>query len=123
MWFYLPQTLASMRPRPGGRGETIAAAVAPAVAGFNAATTRRPWRDFGRKPSRLDGIRLQCGHDPEAVESTAVLQVARPTTVLQCGHDPEAVDEVWGRTTAARQRFNAATTRRPWRAWHTSCFF
>ena len=60
---------ASMRPRPGGRGEASAGtASTPASPGFNAATTRRPWRVRRRRPRPLQGPGLQCGHDPEAVE-------------------------------------------------------
>ena len=111
---------ASMRPRPGGRGE------------------RRPYA------ASAVAARLQCGHDPEAVESGTIGQgrVSTAAIQLQCGHDPEAVespaDRPWlDRSAAASMRprpggrgerhgasaltqtaagFNAATTRRPWRA-------
>ena len=61
-----------MRPRPGGRGET---------------SGPRRRLDIAR-----DG--LQCGHDPEAVESE------------RCSDS--GIDGL--------RDFNAATTRRPWRA-------
>ena len=36
---------------------------------------------------------LQCGHDPEAVENDgAVMALHEVPTALQCGHDPEAVE-------------------------------
>ncbi len=38
-------------------------------------------------------------------------------SMLQCGHDPKAVENLWRRGCRPRRRprFNAATTRRPWR--------
>ena len=66
--------------------------------GFNAATTRRPWRTRRRATTRRGLPKLQCGHDPKAVENSSAS--GRP--------------EGWGR------RFNAATTRRPWRTSRTS---
>ena len=62
-----------MRPRPGGRGE-----------------------GGGALPVQSEGDLLQCGHDPEAVESRAAVRVSTATT-LQCGHDPEAVERCPGR--------------------------
>ena len=106
---------------------------------FNAATTRRPWRTTAAWPAAAtagasmrprpegrgeppnaagDGgpSRLQCGHDPKAVENgsrttsdVAVAEAsmrprpegrgepigdatARLATQLQCGHDPKAVE-------------------------------
>ena len=134
---------ASMRPRPGGRGEPCVPPTLDAgddgfnaattrrpwrtasrgaadddARGFNAATTRRPWRTRqGASPGRpatdasmrprpegrgerpacrkidRDARRLQCGHDPKAVENAmrAVVR-ARLTAELQCGHDPKAVE-------------------------------
>ena len=40
--------------------------------------------------------------------------------MLQCGHDPNAVENYtsWRRKIAELVRFNAATTRRPWRTRH-----
>ena len=65
-----------MRPRPGGRGEPHAPSVTlPLLHCFNAATTRRPWRAARAEPASALLTSLQCGHDPEAVESiTFVLQ-------------------------------------------------
>ena len=110
--------MASMRPRPEGRGE-------PDLA--------------GREPRRV--ARLQCGHDPKAVENRASTgcgagkhnasmrprpegrgerregPTAAEIAALQCGHDPKAVENRVGRLDPPRprRRFNAATTRRPWR--------
>ena len=107
-----------MRPRPGGRGEGLAA-----LKGIT-----------GGKP-------LQCGHDPEAVESTSIRNATPALKPLQCGHDPEAVESEPQRPRPRKQpfasmrprpggrgekvggvaampitaSFNAATTRRPWR--------
>ena len=41
----------------------------------------------------------------------------RPRATLQCGHDPKAVENDGDRALirSATGRFNAATTRRPWR--------
>ena len=61
-----------MRPRPEGRGEPVAKA-----------------------PVVIAMARLQCGHDPKAVENDAEYA---PAAQL------------------AASRFNAATTRRPWRS-------
>ena len=183
---------ASMRPRPEGRGELPSGAAAlPASVRlqcghdpkavenadvrrdygrlfpcFNAATTRRPWRTSGEHVCWWEGDTLQCGHDPKAVEnvsSTATpwgevwLQcghdpkavenagidpvLTEPSQELQCGHDPKAVENSAADLThalvsmasmrprpegrgelpggnngfSAGRRFNAATTRRPWR--------
>ena len=63
---------------------------------------------------------LQCGHDPEAVESRQIIADLEDEVALQCGHDPEAVESplpiVPLPTTTSG--FNAATTRRPWRTAH-----
>ena len=89
---------ASMRPRPEGRGElellwlrvtqirklqcghSPKAVENPRVeiadgqvdiAGFNAATARRPWRTRrSREPGPYGTPGLQCGHSPKAVENT-----------------------------------------------------
>ena len=66
-------------------------------------------------------LKLQCGHDPKAVEMAELTgdRVSRAARTLQCGHDPKAVEN--SASWAARRRlagltlFNAATTRRPWR--------
>ena len=132
-----------MRPRPEGRGEPN-----PEIAfrrgafcfnaattrrpwrtvrfcgairfpsGFNAATTRRPWRTSRAVCMGLLLPKLQCGHDPKAVENHRLIGVQRPSSPqLQCGHDPKAVENFGPlRSRMARRRgFNAATTRRPWR--------
>ena len=62
---------ASMRPRPEGRGELRDLVdVGTRDGGFNAATTRRPWRTvlLAKPPARMETV-LQCGHDPKAVEN------------------------------------------------------
>ena len=156
-----PAAQASMRPRPGGRGERRARPTIGRRRSFNAATTRRPWRrprpaapgDVGsfnaattrrpwrtaaappscrrrhsfnaattRRPWRTRDLAqhaaagLQCGHDPEAVESPAA-RTGCPRGQLQCGHDPEAVENDADAVAMPTQRsFNAATTRRPWRS-------
>ena len=84
---------ASMRPRPEGRGEPASSDGRAAVSGFNAATTRRPWRTEPTPSALAQTLTwLQCGHDPKAVEND---------------DQPAAARAVTG--------FNAATTRRPWR--------
>ena len=83
-----------MRPRPEGRGELDL----PELRQHAPLASMRP-RPEGRGellPRSQDvrgGVSLQCGHDPKAVENGTA---ERPNP------DPE-------------RRFNAATTRRPWR--------
>ena len=137
-------TDASMRPRPEGRGERLDRAPADGGRrGFNAATTRRPWRTTLAGPPPSQPGALQCGHNPKAVENRAlgVVEVAgarasmrprpegrgerRPATLmrrrgtmaLQCGHDPKAVENqtLPVGNPVGLLGFNAATTRRPWR--------
>ena len=112
---------ASMRPRPEGRGEPPPRPGGrSAAAGFNAATTRRPWRTYrsrrhpgrwpgcfnaattrrpwrtGRSERAADpGAMLQCGHDPKAVENgTSSGGAKKYRIMLQCGHDPKAVENL-----------------------------
>ena len=137
-----------MRPRPEGRGEHQIS-VRPCQDGsgrrFNAATTRRPWRTSSRRlvtvhaaprasmrprpegrgerelmSSHVGGpVKLQCGHDPKAVENqprTAVGFGVRQE--LRCGHGQKAVEKRLGQFHEGEAHagcFNAATTRRPWR--------
>ena len=112
--------LASMRPRPGGRGERPFR-LEQFGNRLNASMRPRP----GGRGEHCDCTRstegkrvLQCGHDPEAVESDERRSPNSPCRRLQCGHDPEAVEST--RASVPRPRcamsFNAATTRRPWRA-------
>ena len=87
--------IASMRPRPEGRGEHCLFSrsdfdleqlqcghdpkavenkdrrdgVLAAPQGFNAATTRRPWRTSEPSVILHERGRLQRGHDPKAVEN------------------------------------------------------
>ena len=110
---------ASMRPQPEGRGERRRE---PGYFGhqrcFNAATTRRPWRTeaaLGETgPPPLASMRPQ----PEG-RGEQVCQIIRlfPCESLQCGHNPKAVENPGdgGPASQGRRRFNAATTRRPWR--------
>ena len=91
----LRRSLASMRPRPGGRGE--------------------PGRDgYGRRIGICASMRPRPGGRGEANPSSTI---AAFTAWLQCGHDPEAVESALPRPGASSRRrgFNAATTRRPWR--------
>ena len=114
----LGRSEASMRPRPGGRGEPRRVGRrGKGMASFNAATTRRPWRAFERVTRPTDGGKLQCGHDPEAVESFE--RVTRPTD----GGSFNAAttrrpwrDHYGSGVDGGQGSFNAATTRRPWRA-------
>ncbi len=108
---------------------------------FNAATTRRPWRTsfkvrscgclakasmrprpegrgerHGQPGKAAHPTQLQCGHDPKAVENPAVESAGRPGRASMRPR-PEGRGEPRppaGRRPAAG-RFNAATTRRPWR--------
>ena len=136
--------MASMRPRPEGRGERPHVGIGefvefwlqcghdpkavendsavyshsrPHTRRFNAATTRRPWRTS--KPEEFEGKPppLQCGHDPKAVENDAVLDYLKKHDGASMRPRPEGRGE---QTKRCRRRsrtagFNAATTRRPWR--------
>ena len=128
-----------MRPRPEGRGEPRRRPCARLRSGFNAATTRRPWRTGrasrvtpapasmrprpeGRGERRSQALRwtrswkLQCGHDPKAVENPNDFDGRATAPELQCGHDPKAVENATRDGQLKRPAsFNAATTRRPWR--------
>ncbi len=136
--------LASMRPRPEGRGEPRGwrsrEHVAPQLqcghdpkavenvdlleyptfltAGFNAATTRRPWRtiEIAQWPPRGMGASMRPRPEGRGEPPTCG-RTARTEWRLQCGHDPKAVEnELLGRLAGLPQGgFNAATTRRPWR--------
>ena len=109
---------ASMRPRPGGRGEPRPSGCAPVGDGFNAATTRRPWRDERQEGEILSLDRLQCGHDPEAVENRSGDKGDRLTTAsMRPRPGGRGERGLAGRCSTTKfRRFNAATTRRPWRA-------
>ncbi len=108
-----------MRPRPEGRGEQGVGRLAQRVAG----ASMRP-RPEGRGehgnilPRRQIDDQLQCGHDPKAVENAAWWTNGSSVRgTLQCGHDPKAVENdptILG-LAPFWTRFNAATTRRPWR--------
>ena len=132
-----------MRPRPEGRGERRSGRCSAGTTSgrFNAATTRRPWRTRPQRRSTYKRAMLQCGHDPKAVENAPINPVQLQVQWLQCGHDPKAVENLRFRTDhqwtcgasmrprpegrgervvaqgagRRRRRFNAATTRRPWR--------
>ena len=110
-----------MRPRPEGRGELdLSRGVGLRQAlglqcGHNPKAVENPTR--GRRPWTT-GRRLQCGHNPEAVENNMPWRtISTMPWPLQCGHDPEAVENSPStpRPCSAARRFNAATTRRPWR--------
>ena len=83
--------LASMRPRPEGRGEP------------------------GDRRNGLPGVSLQCGHDPKAVENGPHNRASPVTARLQCGHGPKAVENDAVVMRIGAHSFNAATARRPWR--------
>ena len=94
---------ASMRPRPEGRGELPGRRAPPTrPCSFNAATTRRPWRTSRLSVTRAVDGRLQCGHDPKAVENGGDAG-PDPGGPLQCGHDPKAVENE-ARAAAVRRR-------------------
>ena len=123
---------ASMRPRPEGRGEPQDRSASRCfISGFNAATTRRPWRtkpattrtgarhrDASMRPrpegrgeprsirARHAGSSLQCGHDPKAVEND-LQSIAEGVyaVMLQCGHDPKAVENVVVNVNLCRPRY------------------
>ena len=109
---------ASMRPRPEGRGEPIEADPCDSPPGrFNAATTRRPWRTIEADPcDSPPGASMR--PRPEGRGELPFLTFrAGVTAALQCGHDPKAVENSngVGQRGDYSPRFNAATTRRPWR--------
>ena len=89
-----PATTASMRPRPEGRGEPPRQRPMQPAQG----ASMRP-RPEGRGEPRQSNYRCY------------------PPTKLQCGHDPKAVENSQRCLTSCCtfQSFNAATTRRPWR--------
>ena len=87
---------ASMRPRPEGRGEP--------------ARGRRPWPPLDHASMRP---RPEGRGEPTGVATSHIMAIP-----LQCGHDPKAVENTRARRNRrarAPPRFNAATTRRPWR--------
>ncbi len=110
---------ASIRPRPGGRGEPQ-----PAVSGFrcdgsfNSATTRRPWRTPSAFRLSLPRISLQFGHDLEAVENATAEEERRRK---RTGFNSATTWRPWRtpirnrQCNAASRCFNSATTWRPWR--------
>ena len=71
-------------------------------------------------PRRLNAPlarRLQCGHDPKAVENAAA---AHPSQILRLSFNAATTRRPWRTSTVSRRwccptSFNAATTRRPWR--------
>ena len=85
---------------------------APSFHGFNAATTRRPWRTLRQR--RRSGLfrRLQCGHDPKAVENDAAVATLKEEEKLQCGHDPKAVENA-DSPVPAEERRRASMRPRP----------
>ncbi len=91
---FTPALGASMRPRPEGRGE------------------RGRIRRGGRLA--LDSMRPR----PEGRgEPPKTKTMKTSASRLQCGHDPKAVENIAAKESHPRvsSRFNAATTRRPWR--------
>ena len=139
---------ASMRPRPEGRGErTFSTPNRSCEPALQCGHDPKAVENLRRMDVPPAGGRLQCGHDPKAVENAVLAPVGQPGSVasmrprpegrgepaiaqpiavarggLQCGHDPKAVenarlplDSRWRHV-----RFNAATTRRPWRTSRSS---
>ena len=93
-WLTGVKHVASMRPRPEGRGERRGRRrAAGAFPGFNAATTRRPWRTKAYSSYHAMARRFNAA------------TTRRPWRTVQVHALRLDVDE----------RFNAATTRRPWR--------
>ncbi len=86
-----------MRPRPEGRGEPCLTWISGTPASLASMRPRPEGRGERGSRSRMNTATawLQCGHDPKAVENDASVQ-ANP---------------------GFPSRFNAATTRRPWRTW------
>ena len=112
---YPPVDIASMGPRPCGRGRGQAARRRPAAAGFNGATALRPWTDHHRPPvanrrvasmgprpcgrgrARPPGRNgggggLQWGHGLAAVDGAQVAAKLATASGLQWGHGLAAVD-------------------------------
>ena len=136
---------ASMRPRPEGRGERAgggnrtprpAAALqcghdpkavenflseSPAsfkLAGFNAATTRRPWRTSPRRPGPRRGNEASMRPRPEGRGEPRGAQRYPAAAQASMRPRPEGRGEPPAPGCAAASNagcFNAATTRRPWR--------
>ncbi len=136
--------VASIRPRPGGRGERSFSRAAPGRATplqfghdleavendiGSAGGSRRPTGlQFGHDLEAVENAqahsprpggawRLQFGHDLEAVENRYNGTLQYIGDRLQFGHDLEAVENGWkGRSPLCRRvRFNSATTWRPLR--------
>ena len=111
---------ASIRPRPGGRGDVPRRPRFTALRTcFNSATTRRPWRQASAQCRAVERIRFNSATTRRPWRQCRSDQPSnwRPG-LLQFGHDPEAVETRPLGTTEAAQtacRFNSATTRRPWR--------
>ena len=108
----------SMRPRPFGRGNFSSIDAILTISD----PSMRP-RPFGRgnmvnhSADSRRCIRLQCGHDLSAVETTNPYRCSYLIARLQCGHDLSAVETcAWpGRGGWPGPTFNAATTFRPWK--------
>ena len=100
---------ASMRPRPEGRGEPRLR-VLQVASTLDASMRPRP-EGRGEPPEAVAGVTsdgpvLQCGHGPKAVENqrSSLRRATRSSTVLQCGHGPKAVENI-----AVRDRHAAAS--------------
>ena len=117
----LPAVHASMRPRPEGRGERREWRRASSSRGRASMRPRPEGRGepCSRQDRRArDGWRLQCGHDPKAVEN---LRQPRIAADRGASFNAATTRRPW-RTLLLRlamllvaDSFNAATTRRPWR--------
>ena len=76
----------------------------PGPGGFNSATTPMPWmHSWLQSPWASTTLRLQFGHDTNAVDAT--IQVTKETArqLLQFGHDTNAVDAAVARPAALRR--------------------
>ena len=109
--------MASMGPRPCGRGRrAISAAVKAACACFNGATALRPWTGQRR---RLPDSRRPASMGPRPCgrgRGGRVYDYAGGAVVLQWGHGLAAVDGPWMASTRSTSTscFNGATALRPW---------
>ena len=107
-----------MRPRPEGRGEPVErSALTRSARGFNAATTRRPWRT--RPPYRWN-FAWSSRFNAATTRRPWRTAVRRLAETIGAGFNAATTRRPW-RTPRLRDGlegssgFNAATTRRPWR--------
>ena len=115
--------LASMGPRPCGRGRYIPAPfTAPMEQGFNGATALRPWTGVRTARCLTQAKRLQWGHGLAAVDGVSRLDKCFTNMPASMGPRPCGR----GRLTVSsyKQRpggFNGATALRPWTGSRRVC--